>query len=369
MANGYLQNGAVSGIANGIKEGLITGMTIANNRQQQQMALAINGLQKDDDGNIVPNAMKQKQMDVSNQGLDLQSAQNKRNLGLLTGGSPESMERVHGLQQAFDASHAGDKTYHGPQGAQVFPETMSGASAEDLAGKGLIGKDVGGEYGMLKQLYNPLVGVKRDALGFQEHSSAVKGVADDAPTKNLLSGYQSMQNALTEFKNNPSPQSFHTLQNVARMNAGSNNRSGVNERADQYATDLGIKKDEALQLITGNMQDVNLSSPQMVNAVQKVMGGELALKQQQAAQQIGKKQKAFASIYQKPEMQGFAQDFSNTVGDQYKQFDLDPSGKPIAAAAAPAGNAHPQDSAAVQWANANPKDPRSAAILKANGMK
>lgn len=28
---------------------------------------------------------------------------------------------------------------------------------------------------------------------------------------------------------------------------------------------------------------------------------------------------------------------------------------------------HPQDSAAVEWANANPKDPRSAAILKANG--
>lgn len=29
---------------------------------------------------------------------------------------------------------------------------------------------------------------------------------------------------------------------------------------------------------------------------------------------------------------------------------------------------HPQDSEAVQWAKANPKDPRAAAILKANGM-
>lgn len=35
---------------------------------------------------------------------------------------------------------------------------------------------------------------------------------------------------------------------------------------------------------------------------------------------------------------------------------------------APKPKAHVQDEAAVKWANANPKDPRSAAILKANGL-
>lgn len=342
---GLLEGAGIAGIGEGIKNGLITGMTIANARQQQQMAMALNGLEKDENGNIVPTAQKQKQMSVESQGLDLKSAQDKRGLGLLTGGSAESVERIHGLQKAYDASHASDKNYHGPKGADIFPETMSGASGEDLAGKGLLGKDVSGEYGVLKAIANPLVGVKRDSLGFQEHSAAVKGVTEDSITKNLLNGYQSMQNALTEFKNNPSPQSFHTLQSVARMNAGSNNRSGVSERADQYATDLGIKKDEAVQLMTGNMQDVNLSSPQMVQAVMKVMNGELAIKQQQAAQQIGKKKKAFASIYSRPDMQDFSGDFSNTVADQYKQFDLDENGRPANQAPPPGAPTQQQDPA------------------------
>lgn len=37
-------------------------------------------------------------------------------------------------------------------------------------------------------------------------------------------------------------------------------------------------------------------------------------------------------------------------------------------AAAPQAPPHPEDSAAVQWAKANPQDPRAAAILKANGL-
>ncbi len=40
-----------------------------------------------------------------------------------------------------------------------------------------------------------------------------------------------------------------------------------------------------------------------------------------------------------------------------------------AQAAAPVPAPHPQDSAALQWAKANPKDPRSAAILQINGAK
>jgi hypothetical protein len=41
---------------------------------------------------------------------------------------------------------------------------------------------------------------------------------------------------------------------------------------------------------------------------------------------------------------------------------------PPQAEAAVSGGAHPQDDEAIKWAKSNPRDPRAAAILKANGM-
>lgn len=60
--SGIVGNGAIAGIGEGIKNGLITGMTLANARQNQNMAMALNGLTKDQDGNIIPTESKQKEL-------------------------------------------------------------------------------------------------------------------------------------------------------------------------------------------------------------------------------------------------------------------------------------------------------------------
>ena len=204
-----------------------------------------------------------------------------------------------------------------------------------------------------------MVDVRQQMVDLNTHKSATDAVTKNTPTQNLLNGYQSMQNALTEFKNNPSPQSFHTLQNVARMNAGSSNRSGVAERADQYATDLGIKKDEAMQLLTGKMQDVNLNSPDMVGAISKVYDGELALKQKQADQATRMNASKYNTFYQRPSMQIHRPDFESSVDQTRGQFDLPPMYGSPQAATQPASGQAPVAQAPAPRANpygATPKE-------------
>lgn len=166
-----------------------------------------------------------------------------------------------------------------------------------------------------------MVTVRQEGVDLQGHRAAIKGISDNPNTSRLLAGYQSINNALLEFKNNPSPQSFHTLQNVARINAGSSGQSGVSERASTYATDLGIKTSEAKQIMTGQMQDVNLNSPEMVKAVIKVMDGELEQKRKQGISEIDKHAKGWQSFYERPGREGYKQDFNNAIDAAKSQFE------------------------------------------------
>ncbi len=352
---GYETNGLLSGLANGIKEGLITYQNAQNIQHTQRMQELMAGVTRDADGNMVPTpeAAAHKQAGFINDQQTIASADPN---------DPHS-QRLAAARNIF--ARAGN--------TKLTSDPYTGLSANEQDKVDALSKaDISGQYGMLgKQAIANVMGervaVQKEGLDFNKHKTAVAAAGSDGTTQKLLDGYQSMKNALVEFKNNPSPQSFHTLQSVARMNAGSSNRSGVSERADQYATDTGIKKDEIIQMMTGNMQDVNLSSPGMVDAIMKVMNGELTQKQVQASQQVGKKTKGFLSEYDKPSMQKKKVDLNNVIKDQYGQFDLDENGKPIQQEAAPA-NAHPMDEAAVAWARANPKDPRAPAILKHNGL-
>lgn len=315
----YGAAGLLAGMGNlsqGINQGLITYQNMQNIQHQQKMQEAMTGLQQNSDGSFTPTAAKQQQM-------QLQQMTEQRQLHEMDPNSQESQTSRtvnRGLLQTIPG-FKGDVN-------QLIPDT---SSAADLKESSPIEKaSMTGMYGMLgnQARGNAMAGPREESVEFQKHNTATKAVADDSVTKNLQGGYQSMQNALVEFKNNPSPQSFHTLQNVLRMNAGSSNRSGVDERAGQYASSLGIKVDEAAQMITGNMSDVNLSDPKMVDAQMKVAQGELGQKQMQAAQQIHKKANAYMGVYNKPSMQDYKKDFDNTVSDQYAQFDLGPDGRP-----------------------------------------
>lgn len=176
-----------------------------------------------------------------------------------------------------------------------------------------------------------MAGPREEAVEFNKHKTAVDSVQNDHATGQIVSQYNNLNNALTNFKNSGGmPQEFMQLQNSLRQNANQGgSQSGVSERAEGYAHDLGINKDQAMQIITGNVQNVNMSSPDLVKAMQHIAQGELGNKQTQGAQMINKKANAFSSVYNKPTMQGYKQDFTNTVANQYSQLDLDQNGKPI----------------------------------------
>lgn len=168
---------------------------------------------------------------------------------------------------------------------------------------------------------------RSDRLAFAKHKAAVGAVGDDKETKALLGGYQSINNALVNFKaSGGMPQEFHQLQTALRMNAGSGNRTGVEERSKGYADDYGIKASEAMQIITGNISDIELRSPKMVKAIMGIADAELKNKQDQASQQIAKRAGMYGGVYKNQYGAQYEDAFKDTVRKQYGQFGLDENG-------------------------------------------
>lgn len=75
--------GLLGGLADGLKQGMITYQTVQGIQHQQQLQNLAAGVQDDGSGNLAPTAAHQQQMDIT-------SAENKRHLGLLDASSPES---------------------------------------------------------------------------------------------------------------------------------------------------------------------------------------------------------------------------------------------------------------------------------------
>ncbi len=185
-------------------------------------------------------------------------------------------------------------------------------------------------------------------LGWNKHKAAVSGVVDDKPTNNLLAGYQSINNALVNYQNSGGmPGELAQLQTMLRLNAGSGG-TGVAERAEGYATDLGLSKAKVMQILTGNIQNTELSSPGIVKAIMEISQGELKNKQKQAAQQISKKASAYQGVYQNDQYASVNKpDFDNAVRQQYGQFDLDETGKPTGSTGG--GSTAQADAIKQQW--------------------
>lgn len=133
------------------------------------------------------------------------------------------------------------------------------------------------------------VGPQEDRVTLQFHQNGLDKI--NAPTsvpQKKLGAFQSIDNALAAFKaSGGMPQEFEQLQTQLRLNQGATGgRTGVNERASAHASDLGITRDQYVQIATGSIQNVDLSSPKLVKAIKEVAATELGQIKTQAFQSL-----------------------------------------------------------------------------------
>jgi hypothetical protein len=326
MADVSMPNyGLLGGLAEGLKQGLISYQNTKNIERNNQMQNMLMGVQKN------PETGAMEYTPQKSQELALQKAKTGRELGLQSGGTPESQEQIHSLQQAYDAAHSGDKTYHGPRGADIFPETMSGVSATDLAGKGLIGKELSGEMGIVRNMFSPIAAVKTRQIDEGVHKGAVDDVSDKNKNVSALqTTYQNLNNAIKNFKQGgATSQEFNELQQAVRSNAGIKGQGGVSERADTYLKSQGLRWQDLEQFWTGDPKSVLENNPKLAEVILNVANLELENKRSQAFGQIDKASKKHQSFYSAPGHESYAKDFTDTKNAELSQFDLGPDGKPL----------------------------------------
>jgi hypothetical protein len=153
------------------------------------------------------------------------------------------------------------------------------------------------------------------------HQKAIDAVSSPTSVvQRKLGAYQSIDNALASFKaSGGMSQEFEQLQTQLRLNQGATGgKTGVDERANAHASDLGITKDQYVQIATGNVQNVNLSSPKLVKAIQDVATTELAQIKSQAAQQMKTNANQHKSFYKThPDLKDDYENTSSSILDQF----------------------------------------------------
>ncbi len=155
----------------------------------------------------------------------------------------------------------------------------------------------------------------------QAHNNALHDITSPtSPVQKKLGAYQSIDNSLAAFKaSGGMPQEFEQLQTQLRLNQGATGgKTGVNERASAHASDLGITKDQYIQIATGTIQNVNLSSPKLVKAISDVAETELGQIKVQGMQQLDTLAKGRKSFYQRHQAEG--SDYKETVNSIKDQF-------------------------------------------------
>lgn len=330
--------GFMTGLASGVNGFLNTYTTMKNIQHQQQMQELTSGVTKDENGNLTLTPDKQAQ-------LQAQTDQAKHQSALLSSASPESQNV--------------NKFVGGLTGKQI-PEGMSGADTEKF--QNLLGKDVSGQYALQgKQMSNDMM---NNRMGM---------MLDQRQQRNQMSGNQQYSKEMGNTEN--------TLMSANRVNTLI---QGIKAKDLQSTPQLKSDLSAALaQMLNGGKpatvygmshQDFDSAYGRAQRATQFLTGttgdsmtdAQLNQLQKDIAALSGEYQKQHETKFKSFEA-GLPEQVRPGLEDRYNKFRQGANvGQGLVGQGQPQG--HPQDSAAVQWAKTNPNDPRSAAILKANGM-
>jgi hypothetical protein len=370
---------AMTGMANGIKEGMLAYQTQKQIQRTQDMQGLLQGVETDPQtGQLKYTPQKQAEIDFNKQKLASDSAELQRKSLLAQPNSEESLRRIK-LAENLTGSK--------------LPEGMSGIDVNES--QGLLGSKLRSDTSLIERMYaadnakelaqykaslnngaggfGNTIGMRAEKNAFNMHQAALKAISNDKPTQAMLQSYQNLGNALSNIDTNPSPQDFHELQQAVRSNIGLKGAGGVSERNATYLTSLGVKKDEAIQFLTGKIADVSQTSPELMNAIKHLAQNEMENKKQQAFSELEKIHTGYAPIYQGSTMQQYGSQYPQSFESAYEQAkgqfgptELQKTQQGLIPKAL-----DPEHQQAVDWAKQNlngPNAEKAKTILKMNGM-
>lgn len=198
----------------------------------------------------------------------------------------------------------------------------------------------------------------------QQHSKALTELtAPSSPLQKRIGAAQAIENSYQAFvASGGLPQEWEQFQTQLRLNQGATGgRTGVNERANAHASDLGITAQQYIQIATGKPQDVRLTSAKLVEAMKEVGKIETQQIQKQAGQALDSATAGYKQFYAKNPEQ--AADYYGRV-DAIKQ-QISGAGMDSGPTTVSVGGVTYDIDKAEQIALANPKNPKSAQILAA----
>lgn len=379
--------GLLSGLAEGLKQGLLTYQTMQNIRQQRQMTGAMHGLEQDENGNWVPNAATKTK-------LAAEAAKNTYDLNLYKTDSDETKKLGGVVGGLINTVRPGADT--------SFINGVSGRTLQDV-GKdipalmgGMVKQDVSSQGNELKQKLAEMgIEQKQRDLELKKYLGE-KGIdsREDIANKRLeemkdmFGKRMDMQNQRLELMN-------QRLQ-MAGNDKYSKEMHGPEDQLLAASKVMSLGKGIKAKDLVGTSQlksDISAALAQMIaNKPATVFG----MQHQEFDSLWGRTQKILGFL--SGETTGTITDAQLTqlmkdVQNLQKEYNLqreikfnafkanmpqglvpglekryETFGQGIMKAEEPSVQAHPQDTQALEWAKKNPNDPRASAILKANGM-
>lgn len=347
MAMNY---GLLGTAAEGVQAGLNAYQTTQKMKRDAQLQNLTMGIQQDDNGalSFTPEMQQKRQ-----QQTDLGQAEYKS--GLL-----KASQMQEAADPTSELSHQYREAYRGllpPKAAAHIPDTISAAQLKELMPLAQAGAKA--EIGI-----NSPIALGRLDLTQQTRAGAIgKDIEND---KVLQTGVQSKNAADRGLNILSQPKVTSQMANtaftdLARIIQGGGSPAQGTIHEQSYNT-LYMRAQNLLQNISGNPEDA-LPEPikkQLVQTFQEMKDVNDQAISDRAANKIGTYRKSSSN-------NPYAISALDDLESRYVKRKPQEAGL-LQGAQSQQPQAHPQDSAAVQWAKANPKDPRSVAILKANGL-
>lgn len=345
--------GIANGLAEGLKQGLISYQNMKNIQHQNQMQELMTGVrQNPQTGQLEYTPEKQQQMQTQ---------------GLLAQRQADELDPNSDVSQRMGTLRGQIVHNASPKlGADIF----SGYSAADQKeGEGLIKPEISGQYGMLKQQLSPLVAVKQGQLDVakdNQSSQAVDKVVKDDQLKSHGQRIQGATRILEQLGDAKTGKIVDTNQLLNDINTeyvnlltGSNNAALGKQERTEYTTAAGNLA-ALVQKIKGSPESIN--SPEILNQLETQVRSLKGNYQKNFKQREAVLKRTYSHNPDATNQQ------SQALQELEKQFGAadEPQGLMLGARAQQT-QAHPQDEAALAWARANP-GPKADAIFKANGV-
>lgn len=353
------QVGLISGIGEGIQQGLLMYQKQKQLNRENQIQNLTAGIEDDGNGNLK----------LSDQMQQHRQAQALGDQKTISGYDPNS---EYSKGQVVMGNKIAQKAGLG-QG--LIPE---GTSASDVNSEnGIIGKGIAGGFGMqagqIKANSFLQAGQQKNQSFADKDASSVSKDYESTlkPYRQVNEDVAKVEATLNTKDKNGNPM-------ITPAQLGDVNAAIARIYSPGHMSDATVSRTEyesmpakfaaAVQKWTANPQDIG--SRQLIDHIIDQAHHLANVSNQNALRETDSLDSGYQNL-QVPSAKKTAQDkssdFRKRFSNKYQEVGENPTmlGRGQTSGTTP----HPQDQAAIAWANANPKDPRSAAILKANGAQ